>query len=881
MKPRFTAAALATGSAVLLVISSTIVPARGDWATDALYRTNGVPYMLYVPPSYDATNLYPLVLFLHGAGGEGSNNENHVWNGSEGKNSWVAMGTTFVLAPQGPVNSGWANSNNIHLAWNVLQAEMTNWSINPRRLYCTGLSRGGRATFNMVAYHPRAFAAATPLCGWSDYWWNSDPGLAQTSEWAHLLIHTPLWIHHGLADDVVPPINSRWLYAKMGQAITNAGGTVDTNLHRLTEWPGVNHGVWTPVYNDPAHNLWLFDFWLDEWYAPGAPADLSFSSISDNSLTLQWASTNDSLTIEAYDVYRDGNYHASVTNTWYEDVLLEPGSNYGYQVCARNHREMSSPTSAVAAAVTLADFQPPNLLRAEVLNWDRVRVQFTERVEGELTPNPGNFRLEPEGTVLGASRTEDGKAVVLRTTHLAYHLTYTVRVHNAEDLLNQRRHNLAVSFHHSTPWVAMPSADSFEGLSAGAALQPVNGWLAAPTGAAVVVQDADILTRLTNDYAAGFPILTSHTRVVTVDDGVATRLLAAPPCATSTVEFLLEPAPWPSPTPPRADAQAQAALYLKSNGHLALWHGYFSGSVFTTQWTELSHPALTAPTQWVRVAMTYDFTHTRPFLRLDLDGTPLISPFGYSDKSGLAGPGPWFLTAQTNRHHLESFSASGCHLDDLVIGADAEAPGGWTIGILALTNGLVISSNNAGLVTGADADFSIEAAMYHHLDEVTTNGSTLGIDFGQSSSFLLTWSNVATHGFVGAHFAPDLTTNTHTPVWWLARHYGQTNYEAAALSDTDGDGYAAWQEEWCGSDPTQGASFFRHEPPAREAGNVVLRWASCSNRTYIVDSATNLEEGSWLSWATHIPGTPPENSCTVETENVEAETFRVGVSKHE
>ncbi len=85
------------------------LPARADWATDSLYKTNGVPYMLYVPPNYDPTNSYPLIMFLHGAGGEGTNNEaSHVWNGASGKNSWVAMGTTFVLAPQGPTNGGWA-----------------------------------------------------------------------------------------------------------------------------------------------------------------------------------------------------------------------------------------------------------------------------------------------------------------------------------------------------------------------------------------------------------------------------------------------------------------------------------------------------------------------------------------------------------------------------------------------------------------------------------------------------------------------------------------------------------------------------------------------------------------------------------------------------
>src|SRR5438105_2768119 len=62
-----------------------------------------MPYRLFVPPAYDKDKQYPLVLWLHGAGGAGTNNRAQI-SGDQipGTHTWTkpqnqARNPTFVL----------------------------------------------------------------------------------------------------------------------------------------------------------------------------------------------------------------------------------------------------------------------------------------------------------------------------------------------------------------------------------------------------------------------------------------------------------------------------------------------------------------------------------------------------------------------------------------------------------------------------------------------------------------------------------------------------------------------------------------------------------------------------------------------------------------
>lgn len=221
-----------------------------------------MPYRLYVPENYDPSKYYPLVLFLHGGGERGTDNIKQI-TANDGAVIWAAPENqakhpSFVLAPQArPVPDGGFgitrdSNNNINLsrvfefsedlgmAYEILQEVRNEYSIDSNRLYSTGLSQGGFGTYNLNMAYPDLFAAMVPIAS------GGDPLKA------HLLANKPLWAFHAVDDVVIPVSYSRNII----EAIRNAGGTPI-----YTEYPAdmkYNHGSWVPAYENKEMIEWLF-----------------------------------------------------------------------------------------------------------------------------------------------------------------------------------------------------------------------------------------------------------------------------------------------------------------------------------------------------------------------------------------------------------------------------------------------------------------------------------------------------------------------------------------------------------------------------------------------------------------------------------------------
>lgn len=109
--------------------------------------------------------------------------------------------------------------------------------IDPDRIYVTGQSMGGYATWYSILARPDFFAAAVPVCG------GGDPSAAEQIK------NLPVWAFHGADDKTVPPKGSQ----DMVERLKALGAPV-----KYTEFPGVGHLSMTQAWAEPALIPWLF-----------------------------------------------------------------------------------------------------------------------------------------------------------------------------------------------------------------------------------------------------------------------------------------------------------------------------------------------------------------------------------------------------------------------------------------------------------------------------------------------------------------------------------------------------------------------------------------------------------------------------------------------
>ena len=211
-------------------------------------------YRVLKPATVEPGKKYPLVLFLHGAGERGSDNELQLMY----LPTWLAEAENrrehpcFVVVPQCRTDQKWVEIDwsdkkslpqkpemtvDMTAAVAALDAVMQAEPVDPSRVYLTGISMGGYGSWDLAARMPERFAAVIPICGGGD------------EATAAKLKTLPIWCFHGDVDKAVPVERSR----TMVEAVKAAGGTV-----KYTEYEGVGHDSWTPAYRDAATLDWLF-----------------------------------------------------------------------------------------------------------------------------------------------------------------------------------------------------------------------------------------------------------------------------------------------------------------------------------------------------------------------------------------------------------------------------------------------------------------------------------------------------------------------------------------------------------------------------------------------------------------------------------------------
>ncbi|RDZ29398.1 prolyl oligopeptidase family serine peptidase [Lysobacter silvisoli] len=214
-------------------------------------------YQVFVPSRAAGGAHPPVVLFLHGSGERGDDNQRQV---AVGLGPWIGRHVdefpAIAVFPQSPADRSWTDST-ARMALAALDAAIGEFGGDPERVALTGLSRGGYGVYELAMMQPDRFAALVPICG----------GITAPEQIADLYVHEvataevpfaiaaqrlqriPVWIFHGALDEAVPVQQSRL----MAQALRQAGGDV-----RYTEFAEAGHNAWDPAYATAELWPWLW-----------------------------------------------------------------------------------------------------------------------------------------------------------------------------------------------------------------------------------------------------------------------------------------------------------------------------------------------------------------------------------------------------------------------------------------------------------------------------------------------------------------------------------------------------------------------------------------------------------------------------------------------
>jgi len=205
-----------------------------------------MPYRLYLPAEYDLAKRYPLIVWLHGAGGSGNDNKRQIeGDQTAGTHHWIdakrqAAQPAFVLVPQ--TAQGWGSSTisdltpPLRMVLQILDAVSAEYPIDPQRVYLLGQSMGGSGVWSLATHHPERFAAAVFVCP-VIYFYVRAPKASGL----------PMWFFVGDRDGLAETVRGTVA------ALAKAG-----NTPRFTEYAGAGHDIWTRVFKEPELPTWLF-----------------------------------------------------------------------------------------------------------------------------------------------------------------------------------------------------------------------------------------------------------------------------------------------------------------------------------------------------------------------------------------------------------------------------------------------------------------------------------------------------------------------------------------------------------------------------------------------------------------------------------------------
>ncbi len=240
-----------------LEVAETLPPVQ--IAVSTKINANCLGFYRAVPGHYDSNSRkYPLMVFIHGVGelGNGTTDLPKVLNNAMPnliKNkkfpaNFVVGEKNFSFIVISPQFVAWPSADDVNA---VVNFAVANYRVDTSRIYVTGLSMGGGATWDYAVKFAGRIAALAPMCGASSPSNSKAQSIASTN--------LPVWAFHNEDDPTVTVNNTKgWV---------NTINTFNPNpLAKMTIWPTGGHNAWSkasdPNYKENNMNVyeWMLQF---------------------------------------------------------------------------------------------------------------------------------------------------------------------------------------------------------------------------------------------------------------------------------------------------------------------------------------------------------------------------------------------------------------------------------------------------------------------------------------------------------------------------------------------------------------------------------------------------------------------------------------------
>ncbi|MBC8164679.1 MAG: hypothetical protein H7Y20_02270 [Bryobacteraceae bacterium] len=214
---------IARGEKLAIVLESGADPlanARGDMRL--AYRSDVdntlQPYRLFIPSMYDGTKPIPLVVALHGMGGD----ENTLFD-RYGDGAFIKIAEKhgyMMVAPKGREPASMYRGPAEQDIFDVLARVRLDRRVDELKIFMTGHSMGGFGTWSAAFRHPEIFAAIAPIAG------GGDPrGMERLKQIPQIVVHGD---------------NDKTVNVSMSRRMVEAGKTAGVTIEYV-EVPGGGH----------------------------------------------------------------------------------------------------------------------------------------------------------------------------------------------------------------------------------------------------------------------------------------------------------------------------------------------------------------------------------------------------------------------------------------------------------------------------------------------------------------------------------------------------------------------------------------------------------------------------------------------------------------